>query len=300
MNGIRYIWRGLIASCLMWCAGCEKDIHIQLASPAEELVVEGVIESYRQPVVVLTRSFSYFSRLDTQLLSSLFVHGAQVWVKDEQLHDSILLQETAHDTTGGILFYDYRPQDGNRFVGLPGHAYDLRIELGRKQYVARTTIPSTGIELDSLYYLLVKPTRENPDTDRVVLFGRFYDPPQLGNYARYFTKVNSEPFYPGYHSVADDEVVNGTVFDFQLDRGVDKNQPLDPNTYGTFRLGDTITVKFCDIDKATYDFWRTWEYAFTTNGNPFSVPVQILGNIPGALGYWGGYRVMYKSIYIPK
>jgi hypothetical protein len=297
MKAIGSIWVLLMTVCTI---SCEKNIHIQLPSPAEELVVEGVIESYRQPVVVLTRSFSYFSELDTHLLSSLFVHGARVWVADEQLHDSILLQETAHDTTGGILFYEYRPQDGSHFVGLPGHAYDLRIEVDGKQYIARTTIPSTGIELDSLYYLLVKPTREHPDTNRVVLFGRFYDPPQLGNYARYFTRVNSEPFYPGYRSVADDEVVNGTVFDFQLDRGVDKNQPIDPSTYGTFQLGDTITVKFCDIDKATYDFWRTWEYAFTTNGNPFSVPVQVLGNIPGALGYWGGYRVMYKSIYIPK
>jgi len=300
MKGAWQIGTLLAAGFMISSPGCEKNIHIQVASPAQELVVEGYIESYQQPVVVLTHSLSYFSRLDTSVLSSLFVHDAQIWVTDEQLHDSILLEEKAHDTTGGMLFYDYRPPQGGHLVGLPGHAYDLHIQVNGKQYFARTTIPSTGIEIDSLYYLLVKPTREHPDTDRVVLFGRFYDPPQLGNYARYFTKVNSEPFYPGYRSVADDEVVNGTVFDFQLDRGVDKNQPIDPATYGTFRLGDTITVKFCDIDKATYDFWRTWEYAFTTNGNPFSVPIQILGNVPGALGYWGGYRVMYKSIYIPK
>ncbi|MBX5439376.1 MAG: DUF4249 domain-containing protein [Thermoflavifilum sp.] len=300
MGGISAIRFFVALSLAISWIGCEKNIHIQVASPAQQLVVEGYIESYQSPVVILTRSFSYFSRLDTGLISSLFVHQARVWVMDEQLHDSVMLQENARDTTGGILFYAYRIPAGSHFVGLPGHAYDLHIQVGGQQYVARTTIPASGIELDSLYYMLVKPTREQPDTDRVVLFGRFYDPPQLGNYARYFTRVNHEPFYPGYHSVADDEVVNGTVFDFQLDRGVNKNQPIDPSTYGTFRLGDTITVKFCDIDKATYDFWRTWEYAFSTNGNPFSVPIQILGNIPGALGYWGGYRVMYKSIYIPR
>ncbi|MCL6523180.1 MAG: DUF4249 domain-containing protein [Thermoflavifilum sp.] len=295
------IFSRVIVWSLAWVmSGCEKNIHIQLPTPSEQLVVEGYIESYRHPIVILTRSFSYFAGLDSEFIDQLFVHGAQVMVKDVQLNDSIWLEEQEQDTLGGIHFYSYRPPQSTHFIGLPGHSYRLWIRVNGQDYQAETTIPASGMELDSLYYLLVKPTPEHPDTDRVVLYGRFYDPPERGDYSRYFTKVNTEPFYPGYFSVASDELVNGTVFDFQLERGVNKALPIDQKNYGTFRFGDTITVKFCDIDKATYDFWHTWEYAFANNGNPFSVPIDVLGNIPGALGYWGGYRSMYKTIYIPK
>jgi hypothetical protein len=129
---------------------------------------------------------------------------------------------------------------------------------------------------------------------------RIKDPPELGNYARYFTKRNSEPFYSGLTSVADDEITNGTIFDFQIDRGVDKNDHVNFSDYGYFNPGDTVTFKFCNIDKTTYDFWHTWEYAWSNTGNPFSTPTTVLGNVPGALGYWGGYAAQYATIIISK
>jgi hypothetical protein len=71
--------------------------------------------------------------------------------------------------------------------------------------------------------------------------------------------------------------------------------------YSFFRLGDTVTVKFTNIDKTTYDFWRTMEYSYSSIGNPFSSPTKVLGNIHGgALGYFGGYAVQYKSLVIAK
>ena len=108
------------------------------------------------------------------------------------------------------------------------------------------------------------------------------------------------PFYPGLTSVIDDHIVNGTTFEIPLDAGVDRNIKQDSDTYGLFTRGDTITLKFCNIDKSTWDFWRTVDYAYNTNGNPFSSPTRVLGNIPCALGYWGGYTVTQQTIYIRK
>jgi hypothetical protein len=76
---------------------------------------------------------------------------------------------------------------------------------------------------------------------------------------------------------------------------------VNNDDFGFFHRGDSIIFKFCDIDKATYDFWRTWEFAFQSNGNPFSSPVKVISNISnGALGAFSGYAAQYKPINIPK
>jgi hypothetical protein len=118
---------------------------------------------------------------------------------------------------------------------------------------------------------------------------------------RYFTKENSQPFYPGYNSVFEDVVINGSTFDFPIDKGVDRNDTTSYyDGYFAFRKGDTVTVKWCNIDKAHFDFWRTLEFELGSQGSPFSTPVTILTNIEGGLGIWGGYAPSYKTMIIPK
>jgi hypothetical protein len=106
---------------------------------------------------------------------------------------------------------------------------------------------------------------------------------------------------PGLNSVFDDLLINGITYDVTVDRGVDRNTDLNFDEYGFFRKGDTVTLKFCNIDKATFDFWRTTEFSYQSIGNPFSSPTKILGNISnGALGYFGGYATRFKSLVIPR
>lgn len=57
----------------------------------------------------------------------------------------------------------------------------------------------------------------------------------------------------------------------------------------------------CNIDKASFEFWKTWEFAWQSVGNPFSTPGKVTGNIDNqALGSFCGYAVQYKSLIIPK
>lgn len=280
-------------------AGCEKNVNLSLHRAAQELVVDGQIENGRPPVVVLTRSQDLFTRIDTEILKNLFVHGAQVSVTGGGR--TVSLVELAVDTLDGSKYYYYTvaPGDSASFLGRRGVAYTLHISVDGASYEAATTIPDGGFRLDSVWWLWgVKDGK--PDTSQAFLMARISDPPTLGNDARYFTKRNSEPFYAGLSSVADDEVTNGTTFDFQIDRGVDKNDKIDFQHYGYFERGDTVTLKFCNIDKATFTFWQTWEYAWSNQGNPFSTPTTVVGNIPGALGYWGGYEATYQTIIIPQ
>ena len=124
------------------------------------------------------------------------------------------------------------------------------------------------------------------------------DPPGLGNFVRYFTKTNSQPFFPGQNSVYTDEVIDGTAYDVAFPQGVDKNDPpdLDSNFYNR---GDTVTFKFCNIDKPTYTFWSSWEFAYQSIGNPFSQPNKVIGNISnGALGVFSGYAAWYRTLIV--
>jgi hypothetical protein len=125
---------------------------------------------------------------------------------------------------------------------------------------------------------------------------RASDPPGLGNYIRYFTKKNKGAFLPGPTSVYDDAIIDGTTYEIQVDPGIDRNNLISSDS-NFFRRGDTITLKLCNIDKPTYTFWSTWEFAQQSIGNPFSQPNKVIGNISnGALGAFCGYAVWYKTI----
>lgn len=291
--------RNLTAAVLL-AAGlgsCEKDISIALHDTEQEIVVDGSIESGRAPVVILTRSLDYFSRLDTALLKDLFVHDAVVTVAEEG-GNTVTLREYQQDTLSGkYYYYSSDTSDPHPFRGRPGKTYRLEITAGTARLQAVTAIPAGGFRLDSLWWI-PGIRDEKPDSTQLYLMARIVDPPEPGNHARYFTRRNHEPFLPGLNSVANDEITNGTTFDFLIDRGISKNDMIDFDDYGYFDPGDTVTLKFCNIDKSTFDFWSTWEYAWSSSGNPFSSPIAVKSNIQGGLGYWGGYAAQYRTLVI--
>jgi hypothetical protein len=129
---------------------------------------------------------------------------------------------------------------------------------------------------------------------------RATDPPGFGDYVRYFTKRNNEPFFAPFNSTFDDLFVDGTTYELPVEPGIDRNRDItDRDRF--FNKGDTVTLKLSNIDKATYDFWRTMEFSYASVGNPFSTPVKVQSNVSGnALGYFGGYATQYRTLVIPK
>lgn len=277
---------------------CEKELDIKPNYAGEVLVVDASIENGQAPRVVLSRSFAYFSTLSVADLENAFVSGAVVTLNDGTVTQQ-LKEYSFPFGSGNIIFYSTDTALGtSQMVGKLNTAYSLSIESGGKTYTANTTIPGIARTLDSIWW---KPAPANEDTNKVVLFARVSDPKGLGNYIRYYTSRNDSAFLPGLNSVYDDAIIDGTTYDIQVDRGVDRNQELDIDEYGYFMRGDTVEAKLSNIDKATYDFWRTWEQNQSNLGNPFGVPVKVLGNISnGALGYFGGYAPTIKKIIIPK
>lgn len=282
--------------------GCERNISLQLDQTDPKLVVDASIENNSLPVIVLSRSLNYFNSFSTEQLSNSFEHDAIVSISNGS--DTAKLIELSITNDSGYTFYYYtcditKPREV--IYGRFGKAYTINITTtDGASYTASTTIPELTKTCDSLWW---QASPDVNDTGKVVLYGLFNDPPGLGNYVRYFTATNDELFYPGYTSAFDDRVVDGTKYTFQIPKGYNRNDSLDLNDddFGFFNHGDTVTFKFCNIDLPAYDFWRTWEYAYQSNGNPFSSPIKVLGNISnGALGAFTGYAAQYRSIIIPE
>jgi hypothetical protein len=261
--------------------------------------VEATIESGQPPLVILSNSMDYFSQITPDILAASFVRNADIYISDGT-NTHKLKEYALSDTSTGYTLYYYTNDSSSLATAIFGKFntnYQIRIVTNGKEYTATTSIPALAKKIDSLWW---KPAPNNPDTNKVVLMSRVTDPPGLGNYIRYFTKVNDDNFFPGWASVYDDQIVDGTTYDIQVEQGVDRNYGVDEENYSFFNRGDTITVKFTNIDKATFDFWRTMEFSYSSIGNPFSSPTKVMGNVKGALGYFGGYAVQFKSLIIPK
>jgi hypothetical protein len=290
-------WSILVTGfCLL--AACEKTITIEPEQQVPKLVVEAQIENGQPPAVALSRSLNYFSELDPAMLSASYVHNAKITINDGFRNYSL---REYNLVVGGTRLYYYSTNQlspATSMYGIEGYTYTMTIETNGQSYTSVTTIPQINKRIDSLWW---KTAPFQPDTSKVVLMARVIDPPGLGNYIRYFTRVNQEDYYPGYNSVYDDQIIDGKTYDVQIDQGVSRNSKLRHEDYAYFHRGDTVTVKHCNIDKASFDFWRTWEFSYQSVGNPFSTPGKVAGNISnGGLGSFCGYGALYKTLIIPK
>ncbi|MBN9483927.1 MAG: hypothetical protein BGO70_09995 [Bacteroidetes bacterium 43-93] len=279
---------------------CEKEVKINLPPSEQKVVVDGAIETGLPPYVILTSTISYFSTIDINTLQNSFLHDAVITVSDG--NRTINLKEYSIDTgVNGNKFYFYSIDTSVKpyFIGQVEKQYKLHIEYGGKTYEAYTKIP-TPTSLDSVTSVQPDPPfdrEKNPTARQIRIF--FKDPDTTGNFVRYFTKKNSEPYFPGVNSVYNDDIINGIAFQTTLELGYPRSSSGGRDSLGVCYPGDTVTLKWCAIDRHVYDFWSTYEFSLTTVGNPFSSPIQVKSNINnGALGVWSGYGSVYKTLII--
>jgi len=260
--------------------------------------VDASIENDRPPFVILSKSLGYFSEINPDILAESFVRNAQVSVSNGTLTHQ--LKEYSLDLGSGNTLYYYSIDSsslGTAFLGALNQDYTLTIIWNGETYTARTRIPEATRRIDSLFWRDAPPGNE---PNKVSLMVQATDRPGLGDYIRYYTQRNDEPFYPGINSVYDDQIIDGIKYEIEVERGVNRNEEQEEG-FTFFDRGDSVTLKLCNIDKATFDFWRTVEFGYANIGNPFSTPTRIMGNISnGALGYFGGYAAQYRTIVIPQ
>lgn len=274
---------------VFFTTSCEKDISLDLPRAEEKIVVEGWIENGQVPQVALSRNASYFDVIDEAAIMHMFNVDAVVKVREVETGIEETLTKTINPMFLPPVLYK-----GSVLTGKLKHHYELYIDVDGKIITASTYIPDT-IPVDSTYF------RIEPLLDTLgPVYIMFQDPPQVSNYYRIFTKRLSvdNRFIPAWGSIYDDIFFDGQYIDYSFYRGIDfyATQPEDYEADDFhFTIGDTIITRFCAIDKAHYDFWRTYENAIYSGGNPFASPATIYSNVSGALGVWGGYAAVYDT-----
>ncbi len=297
---------------------CEKEITVDLPVTEARVVVEAIIETGQPPMVILTRTQSFFAPTSLQSIADAFISEATVTVFDgTTTHDLIrlcsnLLSEeqiqAAAATTGidpAILANaNICLWTSATLVGEEGRSYRLEVQTGDDFLRSTTTIPH-AIGPDSVWFKLAQ---QQPDDDSLgFAWARIIDPDTIGNHYRWMAKrINLGPdgspkdagFIAPFFSVYEDRYVNGLTFDYSFARG---SQPFsgaqdDVEERNYFKVGDTVVVKFVNLDLASYRFYNSFQNNAATQGDVFSTPANIVSNIEGGLGVWAGYGVRYDTI----
>ena len=290
---------------------------MDLPNAKQKIVVDGKIEPGRPPYVILTYNVPYFGPTDLSSMEKIFVHNAVVKVSNgsttvtlteictKNIPDSLLsiiASFTGVDTTTlkNFNYCIYTTFDPSIW-GSEGLTYSLSIDSDGKTLSAATTILS-GIPLDSVWY---KYEKVNVSGDSLgFIWAHLTDPPQQGNSYRWLTMRHRKDysFVTPRASSFDDKFVNGQSFDFAYERGRVPNSKASDDyneERGYFKKGDTVTLKFCTIDRASFDFFTRMDEVIYNSGNPFSSPASVPTNIrpaKEALGLWCGYGVSTYTV----
>jgi hypothetical protein len=317
------LWAGIA----FFFSSCEKEIRIDLPDAEAGIVVEGRIESGQPPYVILTKSTGYFESTDINTFLNSFVHNAKITITaggssytlpELCLNDlppeyrpmAAAFLGVAEEELSGINYCLYTVPvtdlfTGNFLKGETGKTYRLTIEAEGKTFTSDTKIPEL-VPLDSVWFRL-----DGADTLYGFAWAHLTDPDSSGNAYRWSAmrinlgsdgKPKDGGFVYPFGSAFDDKFINGKSFEFGYDRGHRPAEEGMPEKEGEkahfFKLGDTIVVKFCTIEKPVMEFIRKYETEIWNNGNPFASPSSIPTNIEGgAFGLWAGYGVSYDTIY---
>jgi hypothetical protein len=308
---------GLALLCLVGLFACEKEFSPDVPTTAEDVVVEGYIETSaagHQSIpayVFLTKALPFFREIKN--FGGVYVNGADVSVFDGK--DSVRLQEICwkdldpatkklaavnfgidlDSITTNFNFCAYIDL-AQKLKPSVGKTYSLRIKTKEGAILtAQTTIPR-AVPIDTAVF--IKPPGTNQNDSMAQMRPTTRDPKGVDFY-RYFTAVNGSSYVVARNSVIDDAFFDGQKTTFNLINTQPRRKDDAPENFGLFRRGDTVSVKYCTIDKAHFDFWSTLEFN-SNNGGPFASYTKVKHNITGGLGIWGSYAVTYYDVIVPK
>lgn len=283
--------RNIVLVLMVMFCSCRKTIKIKLPEYKQKLVIEASITTGESAVVFLSYSVPVFGNFDFTHPENAFVKGAFVTVSDGTVIDT--LKEL--DPNNGYFYL------GTKVFGQTGKTYYLTITVNGKTYNAETKI-LPPIALDSIYFKAERDTLG-------LIWAHLTEPAGLGQNYRWFAKrlnkATDLTFAAPFSSVFDDKFVDGKDFHFGYDRGPQPNEvqaDKDDPEQGWFKRGDTVVVKFCVIDRPSYNFWYSYYLNKSSNGNPFSAPSNIVSTLEGddVLGGFFGYSPSYDTLAIPK
>lgn len=273
----------LVFAWLVW--SCNPVPELDLPQMEDKIVVDGWIEAGDQSRVFLTRNTPYFGTVDSSSLRDLVLSRAMVTLYDGDTSEVLILRKDER-------FFPPFFYEGNSIYGETGKTYTLTAEYGGKSILAETTVPPS-VPIDTSYF---DPITEGDSMGYAVL--EFTDPAGEKNYYRIYTKrvgVDNK-YIPTFLMAIDDKFFDGKNVRLTLLRAPESY--LDVSDDNSFRSWDSILIKLCTMDRASYDFWSSYQEEILNSTNPFAASLsEIRSNIQGdGLGIWAGYGYSVDTI----
>ena len=274
----------LLASALVACQGTEADI------PEDRLVVEAWICSGEPPVVQL--STSLYPTEDEQGMEEIEAHilrRARVTVSDGEREVSL----TGMYKKGYLPPYIYTT---GYLRGEVGKTYTLTVDASDYHATATATIPEP-VPLTSL-----EPQAYGQSDTTWLLRARFRDRPGEHNYYKAFSRIHKvdSTYLPTRMSLVNDEVIDASQPETEvlLMPGGGLFNTIEQRS--CYYSGETVFVRFCTTTREMADVWQAYDSEAVHGGFPIlSTPVNVPGNVDGALGYFAGYGSVVQKITLP-
>lgn len=282
----------LLVLCSAFFIGCEKDITVDLPEPESKVVVDGYVEPGKPIYVVLTRNAPYFAPIDPNTINA-FETGAIVLVNDGFTTDTLIEASSFQGIDLQGVYFTLN------MIGVEGRIYSLTVQTKNGETLSAITKLPAFVPLDSVWFQVQESL---PDNDTLgFMWATLHDPDTLNNCYRWFAmRVGKDSsFIAPIGSSFEDKFINGTTFDFAYNRGSIINSTAEDDINdeaGFFKKGDSIIVKWCAVDRSTYEFWRDAETQVSNNGSPFSSPAPIHTNVKGGLGLFAAYSPTYYHL----
>ena len=292
---------------IMGLNSCSKEVKIDIPGFDEQIVIDGSIETGTPAIIFLSNSKDIYAPTDINSYLSGFISGATVTVSNGTITDTLTEICTDNLPAGfesiAAAFFGLPIEQlvnlhlcayvSTGIVGEVGKTYSLKVLYNNKTYTSSTKIENPTA-LDNLFW------REQANLPGYGFsWAKITDSPVMGDAYRWEVKNLGDLFYSKpFQPFTDDRFYNGKTFEFSVENPMSfKDQTIENQYKGYYKLGDTIVVKFSKLGKKEYQFFEKKYNQIYSGGNPFATPTNIPTNIEGgALGIWAGFSPWYDTL----
>ena len=292
---------------IMGLNSCSKEVKIDIPGFDEQIVIDGSIETGTPAIIFLSNSKDIYAPTDINSYLSGFISGATVTVSNGTITDTLTEICTDNLPAGfesiAAAFFGLPIEQlvnlhlcayvSTGLVGEVGKTYTLKVLYNNKIYTSSTKIENPTA-LDNLFW------REQANLPGYGFsWAKITDSPIMGDAYRWEVKNLGDLFYSKpFQPFTDDRFYNGKTFEFSVENPMSfKDQTIENQYKGYYKLGDTIVVKFSKLGKKEYQFFEKKYNQIYSGGNPFATPTNIPTNIEGgALGIWAGFSPWFDTL----
>lgn len=250
----------------------------------EELVVEGWIESGHAPVVMVSTTLPVSST--PQPISNVNEHilrYAEVYIE----HNGRKEYLTAR-LTDRFVIRNYFTSSTLR--GVPGESYSLHVKWLDYEASAVCTIPQPAA-IDTAF--VEKALNDTSFVAKMI----FRNDPKEGRFYQTFRRTGSAK---NIYEAVNFTTLDGSLLDTVITETFMKPMKTLEAKDVYLHPGDTIALKLATTERPIYEFWSSFANYVNSVGTVLTAPVNVKGNVNGAIGYWAGYGIDIREIILPR